>query len=151
MPKDDIDYMDQTLYAEVTSPPDNKETITEIKAFTLKKYTSKLKEITIILNLLIKHRMIAPDTELTDFRKIFNNETPSKPIMWTGCMSELYYFIKLLHNNFNLINDLNANIWKITSKLFVDAFGNSFDWRKFRSQKNPSKADIIEQIVRFLQ
>ncbi len=120
-------------------------------AYTYIKYKSNLSAITDLMTSLIKIKLLPEGTDKKEFRKIFNNTAPLKPIIWSGNFSELAYFIKLLHNDFNLISNLNANIWKITANLFVDINGNPFDKNKFRGQKHPAKADLIEKAVDHLK
>jgi hypothetical protein len=88
---------------------------------------------------------------LTEFRKIFRDIRPTNPIIWTGNISELFYFIKLLHNDFELINKIPKNIWKITDSLFVDKNGKPFGWERFRRQSKPAKADLLEKAAGFLK
>jgi bifunctional DNA-binding transcriptional regulator/antitoxin component of YhaV-PrlF toxin-antitoxin module len=116
-------------------------------AYQIEKYSAHLSKISDMFNSLIKNNFISKDTNLKEFRKIFNNTSPDSPIIWTGNISELYYFVKLLHYDFKLIDDLKINIWKVTANLFVDVNENPFDWMKFRKLKNPSKAKIIETCV----
>ncbi|NVN97669.1 hypothetical protein HXX01_05630 [Candidatus Nomurabacteria bacterium] len=94
-----------------------------------------------------KNHFIAQDTDKKDFRKIFENSAPGRPIEWKGTLSDLAYFIKLLHNEHNLITSLGNNIWKITSQLFVDPEGEPYDWRRFKGQKKPTRAALIEKAV----
>jgi len=116
-------------------------------AFTYLRYTTKYSTLTDLLDSLKKNNFIASDTILADFRKIFNNTVPSSPIKWTGNVSELFYFVKHLHSIPGLMKDLKANIWKVTAKIFVDENGNTYDWKKFRTQKNPSRAKLLETCI----
>jgi len=120
---------------------------TILNAYTYKKYNSNLSALTDMLVSLKKNKFISDDTDLKEFRKIFHNTTPENPVKWVGNISELVYFVKLLHNDFKHINPLNKSIWRVTSKIFVDINNNPFEWSKFRNQKNPAKIAIIESCV----
>jgi hypothetical protein len=68
--------------------------------------------------------------------------------VWTGTISELFYFIKLIHNDLQLVENLKQKQWEVTCQCFVDAEGNLFDRSKFRSQKKPKlTAAKIEKSV----
>jgi hypothetical protein len=146
----DISFDEKYLKAYTNIPEEKRKTKKEFNSFSYKKYSNNLPALTDLLNSLKHYKLVASDNDLSDFRKIFNNETPSKPIKWIGNISELFYFIKLLHYDFDLISNLKGNIWKITSKIFVDSCGNSFDWKKFRSLKNSANVETIEKCVSLL-
>lgn len=99
---------------------------------------------------LISAGFIDKSTSLANFKKIFKNELPAIPIKWTGNLSELYYLIKLLHNDKKLINSTGKEVWKITANCFVDADGNKYDYQKFRGQKNPVSKSKLDTIVSHL-
>jgi hypothetical protein len=107
-----------------------------------------------IVNLLVnlkKNKFVAQDTDIKNFRKIFNNTKPEKPIVWSGNISELAYFVKIIHNEFKLITDLKKDIWKVTAMLFIDEKGNQFPFAKFRGQKTPAKAEFLENAANLLK
>lgn len=135
--------------SKVPKQPKRKNTIPV--AYSYKNYNQNFSALSDTLNGLKKNEFVAQDTDLKDFRKIFNNTSPTKPLTWKGNISELTYFIKLLHNDFKLITDLKGNIWKVTSKLFVDADGNPFESKRFRGQKNPAKANLLEKALEHLK
>jgi|GEM_PF-4163652 hypothetical protein len=96
---------------------------------------------------LIDKCLIAEATPLMDFKKIFRNELPTEPIKWTGTLSELYYFIKQMHLELKLIEDLGNEIWKITANCFVSKDGNKYDYAKFRLQKAPANTSQLDKIL----
>lgn len=120
-------------------------------SFSYVRYNSNLSALTDMLVCLKKNKFIAEQTDIKEFRKIFNNKAPSKPLVWLGNVSELVYFVKLLNNDFSLISDLKRDIWKVTGKLFVDQNNNPFDWSIFRGQKTPAKAELLENAVKNLK
>lgn len=121
--------------------PERRVSITKPKelpaSYTYKKYNSNLTALTNTLNFLKKHKLLHENTDIVDFRKIFNNSAPSTPIIWTGNISALVFFIKLIHLRFKYINDLDKIIWKVTDNLFVDENNNPFGYKNYRGQKPP--------------
>ncbi|MFA6923837.1 MAG: hypothetical protein WC223_06225 [Bacteroidales bacterium] len=104
-----------------------------------------------MLLFLKKHSFVSVDTDIKDFRKIFNNTQPEILIHWTGNISELAYFIKVLHNDLKLIKDIQSHIWKVTANCFVDKNKQTFDWEKFRGQKKPAKAILLEKAANIVK
>ena len=66
------------------------------------------------MNALKRKNLIGNSTDLKDFRKVFSGEAIDKPIIWTGNISELSYFIKQLHNELKLVEDLKQQQWAVT-------------------------------------
>lgn len=120
-------------------------------AFTYNRFKNNLPALNDVLVSLKKNKFISSDTSITEFRKIFNNTKPDNTIQWIGNISELKYFVKLLHNDFKLIINLKKDIWKVTSQLFIDKNKKPFDWTKFRAQKPPTRANLLELAVRHLE
>lgn len=120
-------------------------------SFYYKNYNSNQVAITDLFNFLKKHNFVHEDTSLSDFRKIFTNNKPEKPIIWIGNISELSYFVKYLHNETKYIDNLKHNIWKITANIFVDANNKPFVKSKFRGQKTPARAELIERAINLLK
>jgi hypothetical protein len=119
-------------------------------AFSYKNFNKNITAITDLLNFLKEKNFVAGDTDIKDFRKIFSNSKPDNPIKWSGNLSELYYFVKLLHTELQLISNLDKNIWKVTASIFVDGQSNPYDWKKFKGQKTPASAQLIEKAVKLL-
>ena len=116
-------------------------------AYKYKKYNVLLSAITDLLQFLIAKGFVSQDTDISDFRKIFNDTKPDKPIQWLAGIESLSYFIKLLHLDLKLIEPLGKNIWKVTAELFVDKNYHHFEWKKFRNQKTPARAELIQRAV----
>ncbi|NVN97565.1 hypothetical protein HXX01_05080, partial [Candidatus Nomurabacteria bacterium] len=118
------------------------------KAYTLINIAKKHAQLTKLLNFLKDADFISDEGELTDFRNIFNNILPENKIPWIGTFEELAYFIKLLHKKY--IEKIPKGIWIVTATLFIDSKGHLFNKTKFRTQKNPSRADLIEEAIQLL-
>ena len=97
-----------------------------------------------------KQKFIAPETELKYFKKIFSGNAIEKAIVWTGNISELYYFIKQLHNEQKKVENVKQEHWKIAILCFIKTDGKPFDFKKLKSQKDPSTTKAIDKIVKAL-
>jgi hypothetical protein len=119
-------------------------------SFKYKYYRSNLSAITDMYNSLIKSLKISPDTELSDFRKIFNNQVPDKKIIWLGNPTELKFFIDCLHHKLKVIDHLKNNIWKVTMNCFIVDKYSTLDYKMLRTLKKPAKTAEILTAVNFL-
>jgi hypothetical protein len=127
-----------------------KETSIHIAFNYIKKGASFKNNLTEFRRCLIDGGFIDKLTKLADFNKIFKNELPDTPIIWSGNLSELYYLIKTLHNDKKLIDNTGKEVWKITANCFVDSNSNQFDWAKFRGQKPPASSKKLDKIISVL-
>jgi hypothetical protein len=100
---------------------------------------------------LIRKKLIASDTDLKDFRKVFSGEAIEKPIVWTGNISELSYFIKQLHNVLKLVTNLKQKQWAVTTICFIQENGKPFERSKFRTQKVPATSKNIDSALKTLK
>ena len=85
-----------------------------------------------------------PLLDLKDFRKVFSGEEIKKPIVWTGNISELSYFIKQLHNVLKLVADLKQQQWAVTINCFIQENGEQYNRTKLRTQKVPTTSKNID-------
>ena len=106
-------------------------------SFKYKQLIKNQDKITDLCSSLKYNNLISQDTTIPNFRKVFSNSEIKTPVVWTGTISELFYFIKLIHNDLQLVEDLKQKHWEVTCLCFVDENGNSFDRAKFRSLKKP--------------
>ena len=134
-----------------SSKPEKKKDKTILVAFTYKKYSSNISALTDMLTSLKNNEFVSADTDLKDFRKIFNNTLPNISIQWLNGIESLAYFVKLLHLHYKLIDEMPKDIWRVTGKLFVDENKNPFEWKKLRTQKQPAKAALLEKAVEHLK
>jgi len=125
--------------------------ITPANAYIYKRYKSNHFAVTETLNFLKDNGFVEKTTSAVDFKKIFRNVKPSKPIRWLTTISDLAYFIKLIHLKYKVIEKVpNNGIWKVTDMLFVDKSGNNFGWESFRGQKPPVGKTMLEIASKFL-
>ena len=120
---------------------------TNYHAFTYIDYYKKNTAITEIWKSLKENHFISDETTISSFRKIFKSNKPVDPITWTGNISELYYFVWCLHVKYKLIENLGHDVWKITSKIFVDSKKNYWSFKEFRGLHKTAKAHLIEKAV----
>jgi len=99
-----------------------------------------------------KNKFIHKDTSLPNFKKVFSGSEIKTPIIWTGNISELYYFIKLIHNDFKFVENLKQKQWEVTCHCFLQENKEPFERSKFRSLKKPSlTGGAIEKAVELLK
>lgn len=122
-----------------------------IHSFTYKQYHTAPDKLKDLCDSLKKHGFIDQDTTVPNFKKVFSGEEVTNPVHWTQSFSALYYFIKLIHSDFELVENLKQDHWKITSKCFVKKDGTLFDNSKFRGQKRPATADLLEKVVEHIK
>jgi macrodomain Ter protein organizer (MatP/YcbG family) len=123
-------------------------TIKSFHSFAYKKLNTNPEKLSDLCSSLKYNNLISPDTTVPNFKRIFSNSEIKSPIRWTGTVSELFYFIKLIHNDLELVENLKQKQWEVTCQCFVDAKGKAFDRGKFRSQKKPKlSAHKIEKAV----
>ncbi|WP_417860451.1 hypothetical protein [Winogradskyella sediminis] len=120
------------------------------QSFTYKKWQFESTNLTYLKESLIDKNLIASDTELKHFRKAFSGETIEKPIVWTGNISELSYFIKQLHNELKLVEDLKQQQWAVTINCFIQENGEQYNRTKLRTQKVPATSKNIDMALKTL-
>lgn len=119
-------------------------------SFTYKKWQFESTNLTYLKESLIDKNLIASDTELKHFRKAFSGEEIEKPIVWTGNISELSYFIKQLHNELKLVRDLKQQQWAVTINCFIQENGEQYNRTKLRTQKVPATSKNIDMALKTL-
>jgi hypothetical protein len=98
------------------------------------------------------HGFIDKQTTLPDFKKIFSGEKLNNPVVWTGHISDLYYFIVLIHNEHKYVENLRQQHWKVTCNCFIKPDGTTFDNQALKTQKKPKlNALIIQKTVALLK
>lgn len=142
----------QTIEIEATEKPVRKQapppTINSFHSFTYKQINTNPEKVSDLCSSLKFNNLISQDTTVPNFKRVFTNSEIKTPVVWTGTISELFYFIKLIHNDLQLVENLKQKQWEVTCQCFVDAEGNPFDRSKFRSQKKPKlTAAKIEKSV----
>lgn len=129
-------YFDETskFYSNIS-------TTSKIKYFSYDVNKSKLNDENsdYIRGVLLDNEVIE-DVDYRDFRRLFNNEILTRPIVWIVEESVLHYFIKTLVER-GVIYDHN-NVWKITSTCFVikgKDITRRIDHKRIARLKRPNK------------
>lgn len=145
------------LTIEVDPPPKAivKSTQSEIrtpaKSFLYKKLATQADHLDDLWDNLIKNGFIAENTSKVNFKKAFSGKTVTAPIVWVGLPSELSYFIKLIHNEHQLVEDLKQKQWKVVPLCFVDKENSSDAYRNIRKLQRPeTKGDLLDRAVELL-
>jgi DNA-directed RNA polymerase subunit L len=126
----------------------NNQTVNAFNSFTYKQLNTSPDYINDLCDGLKNKGFIADDTSKTDFRKIFSGKEITKPITWTGTISDLHYFVKLIHNINKSVIDLKQHQWEVACKCFIRSDGSSFDRQQLKEQKKPkSTSTILEKIA----
>ncbi|NLF42707.1 MAG: hypothetical protein GX587_08430 [Bacteroidales bacterium] len=84
-------------------------------------------------------------------KKIFTDDKNFKPLVWTGNISDLYYFIILIHNEFQTVESIKPYHWQVTCNCFIKPDGTSFEPTQLKSQKLPKQnAEMIKKVSSLL-
>ena len=121
------------------------------KSFTYKKWRFESTNLTSLKDSLIRKKLIASDTDLKDFRKVFSGEAIEKPIVWTGKISELHYFISQLHNKLKLVENLKQKQWEVAINCFIQENGEPYVRTKLKNQKVPATSKHIDSALKTLK
>ncbi|MDO6743854.1 hypothetical protein Q4553_04655 [Tenacibaculum soleae] len=124
----------------------------QFNSFTYKQYNTNPDKLGDLWDSLKLNKFISADTPLATFKKVFSGSEINIPITWTGNISELFYFVKRIHKDLQLIEDLKQKQWQVTCICFLDENGELFDRSKFRSLKRPNlTGDKIDSAVNLLK
>lgn len=128
------------------------DTSIQFNSFLYKQFNTNPDKINDLWDSLKLNNFICPDTPLPTFKKIFSGTEINTPVKWTGNISELFYFVKSIHNDFKLVEDMKQKQWQVTCICFVDENSEPFDRSKFRSLKRPNlTGNKIDKAVNLLK
>jgi hypothetical protein len=97
------------------------------------------------------YNFIHNSTQYIEFKKVLSGDQILKPVIWTGNISELSYFIKLIHNINKSVIDLKQHQWEVACKCFIMPNGSTFDRVKLKDQKKPqATASLLEKVAKQL-
>lgn len=120
-------------------------------SFTYKHLSTQPEYIKDLFDSLKSNQFIDKSTIYTDFKKVFIGDQIQKPVTWTGNISELHYFIKLIHNINKSVIDLKQHQWEVACKCFIKPDGSAFDRAQLKEQKKPkATATLLEQAAKQL-
>jgi len=138
---------DETAILEQIKPA-NTQIINTFNSFTYKQLSKQPDYINDLFDGLKSNKFIADESSKTEFKKIFSGKEITKPIAWIGTISDLHYFIKLIHNTNKSVLDLKQHQWEVACKCFVYPDGSPFDRQQLKEQKKPkSTSALLEKIA----
>jgi hypothetical protein len=121
---------------------------TTYNSFTYKNLNTQVDNIKNLYDALITYDFIDKSTHYSEFKKVFTGEPIKNPVIWNGNISDLNYFIKVLHNNNKSVIDVKRHIWEVACKCFIKPDGSLFDRSKLKQQKKPTaNSPIIEKVA----
>jgi|SRR5690554_306694 len=124
----------------------------QFESFYYKQYPTNPVKLNDLCDSLKLNNFIHADTPLSTFKKVFSGTKINDPVIWTGNKSELYYFIKLIHNELKLVEDLKQSQWRVACLCFVDENNGTYEFDKLRKLKRPAlTAHKIETAVNHLK
>ncbi|AHW62292.1 hypothetical protein FH5T_19155 [Draconibacterium orientale] len=136
--------------AKIQKQPDKGDMEVSLKSFTYKDFHKNSDKLNDLCDSLKKSGFIDSTTTAANFKKIFSGREFTIPIIWTGNRSEFSYFIKLIHNNHELVVNLKQDQWKVAVNCFIKADGSKFHTSD-RKQQRPSKTgDLLDKAVALL-
>lgn len=103
-----------------------------------------------LYNAMKKGGLIEQSTGVHNFKRVLSGKEVVTPIVWTGTMEELVYFIKQVHQKKKKVKNVGRRHWEITHHCFIRPNGSRFDKAKFRTQKTPASCKQIEAVVDLL-
>ena len=133
---------------------DNNEAI-EYNSFKYDQSYEGMEKVANLKDFLKRNKIIDKKTKLPIFNKIFSGEVVKTKVVWTGGISALYYFVKLICIDNKVVGDLNDQHWKVATKCFElndEKNKGSFTPEKIKGSKKPKiLAPKIEKAASFLE
>jgi hypothetical protein len=149
-------YMEarQTMFVSENKPifEKSKPAETTYNSFTYKNLNTQVDNIKNLYDALITYDFIDQSTHYSEFKKVFTGEPIKNPVIWNGYISDLNYFIKVLHNINKSVIDVKRHIWEVTCKCFIKPDGSLFDRANLKGQKKPTvNLPVIEKVASHLK
>ena len=146
-----LDYFDIQIERKKIQASKNKKEA--FHSYKLINYPANNNKLTDLLAYLKKENKVTEECPIKDFKKVFSGEQIDNPVIWTGGISGLYYFIKKMIELENIsIEPCKDNHWMIATKCFIEEGGKNYTVGRLKSQKVPKKSFLeIEKAVKFLE
>jgi hypothetical protein len=104
-------------------------------------------KLSVLKQLLIDSNLIAKNTDLKDFRRVFIEKKITNKIVWEGNINELYYFISALLKEEFIKNNLD-NKWVKTCYCFISENNKDYLPKQFNNVK---KGQIGEKVKKRIE
>lgn len=134
----------------VVEKPNTSRKVSKSKAitFTYKQLATNPDALKNLLDSLKLNSLVDEKTTIYDLKKIFSGGENYNPIIWTGNVSDLYYFVVLIHNEFETVENVNPYHWQVTCNCFIKPDGSNFETTQLKSQKTPKQnAEMIKKVA----
>jgi hypothetical protein len=119
-------------------------------SFTYINFHTTCDYLTDLMKSLQNINLIAKDTKVSNFKKVFSGNKVENPVVWTGGVVDLVYFVKTLHNTKKKVKKINSHL-QVASKCFIKPDGSLFDPQKLKwNSDKPANADKIENMIDLL-
>jgi hypothetical protein len=156
-PVPDKHFLKPVQVVEVESKPvsaaktETTATVNSFHSFTYKQLPTNPDKLTDLCDSLKKNNFISKDTKVSSFKKVFSGDEIKTPVIWTGNVSEFYYFIKLLYTKHKMVDDLKQNQWKVACICFIKPDGTFFEHEGLRKNQAPkSTGHLLESAISLL-
>lgn len=137
----------ELLPIEIKKQPEPEITEVSLKSFTYKDFHKNSDKLNDLCDSLKKSGFIDKSTTAPNFKKVFSGKEFTTPIIWTGNRSEFSYFIKLIHNNHELVVNLKQDQWKVAIQCFIKPDGSKFHISDRKLQRPSSTGDLLDKAV----
>lgn len=121
-------------------------------SLTYKNYNTRIDDLTNLFSSLKKNNFIAKETSMGNFKRAFSGKELLNPIVWSGSENEFAYFVTLLSTEYNLLEPLKRNLWKVACKCFIKFDGSQFDHKKTKENITPQPTfRLLEEAVELIK
>jgi hypothetical protein len=134
------------------SVPETKTAKSKAKTFKYNQLATNSEAFKDLLDSMKLNKLVDKKTTIHDLKKIFSGVDDFKPLVWSGNISDLYYFIILLHNEYKLVESISPYHWQVTCNCFIKPDGTSFGTTQLKTQQKPKlNAEMIEKVASLLK
>lgn len=120
-------------------------------SLTLQDFNANSDKLSDLFKFLKEHELISKETPLASFKWIFSGKDVASPVIWSGSVDELHYFVYLIHDKLNLIETIKRNYWKVVCKCFLKDDGTSFNANELKNGSKPGKYNILDKAITLLK
>lgn len=158
-PNQEVDNLIHNFISQISKKSKSSKEVNQlpISSSNLKSFDYTLKDIypekmMALYDNLKEQKLICKNTNFASFKKILSGRQITSPIVWTGNISELNYFIKLIHNINKSVKQLKSKHWEVACKCFVNADGKPYERTHLKEQKIPKlSVDKLEKAANLLK
>lgn len=121
-----------------------------VNSFVYLNYNTSPAQLSDLMKSMKALKLIAEDTKLPQFKKLFSGEKVDNPVTWKGHLVDLVYFTKTLHNTEGKVKKI-SNYYQVASRCFIKPDGSYFDPKAMKGNNEiPAKAENIKKMIALL-